>query len=217
MWSESIDLYCERLGAPFWAEPVNALSNIAFLFAAATAFRLWRKDGGGDLGILALIAVVAMVALGSFAFHTIATRGAMLLDVVPIGIFIYGYFLFAVRRLLAFSWPLAVGLLAVFAGMSTWLAVSVPRSVLNGSSGYFPALAALLAIGWWTRARTAGKALLAAAGVFGLSLFFRIIDLDICRAIPFGTHFLWHILNAIVLYLVLRSAIAERTQAPAQA
>ena len=48
MWSESIDLYCERTDPSFWAEPVNALTNIAFLIAAYAAYRLWRRDAPGD-------------------------------------------------------------------------------------------------------------------------------------------------------------------------
>ena len=34
-WTRQIDIYCERLGPGFWAEPVNALSNGAFLVAGA--------------------------------------------------------------------------------------------------------------------------------------------------------------------------------------
>jgi len=34
-WSAPIDLYCERTDASFWAEPANALTNAAFLIAAA--------------------------------------------------------------------------------------------------------------------------------------------------------------------------------------
>ncbi|HZP69257.1 MAG TPA: ceramidase domain-containing protein [Pseudolabrys sp.] len=217
MWSAPIDLYCERTGPAFWAEPVNAWSNIAFLLAAAVAFVEWRQKGAGDRAVLALVAAAAIVGLGSFAFHTLATRGAMMLDVVPIGIFIYGYTLFALRRILVLSWPLAVMLLAGFAALSTGLASWVPRSVLNGSSGYFPALAALLVIGWLTRAGDAGRAMLTAAAVFIASLVFRIIDLDICALLPVGTHFLWHILNAVVIYLVLHGAIGQRggTVAPA--
>jgi len=33
----SIDLYCERLGPEFWAEPINALTNGAVLYLAARA------------------------------------------------------------------------------------------------------------------------------------------------------------------------------------
>jgi hypothetical protein len=84
MWSIPIDLYCERVSPSFWAEPVNAVSNLAFLIAAIAAFDLWRRAGKSDRAILALVAV------GSFAFHTLATRGAMWLDVIPIGLFIYG-------------------------------------------------------------------------------------------------------------------------------
>lgn len=51
---------------------------------------------------------------------------------------------------------------------------------------------------------------LVAAGLFVVSLIFRIIDLDVCARFPIGTHFLWHVLNAAVLYTVLRGAIAER-------
>jgi hypothetical protein len=45
MWSTPLDLYCERTDLSFWAEPVNALSNAAFLIAAAFAYRDWRTRG----------------------------------------------------------------------------------------------------------------------------------------------------------------------------
>jgi hypothetical protein len=160
--------------------------------------------------ILALIVVVAVVGLGSFAFHTLATRGAMLLDVTPIGFFIYGYFLLALRRFLLLSWRVALALLVGFITLSLALASYVPREVLNGSSGYLPALAALIVLGWLLRSHGAGQALLVAAGLFIISLIFRIADLEVCPRWPLGTHFLWHVFNAAVLYTVLRGAIAER-------
>lgn len=213
MWTTPIDLYCERLDPSFWAEPVNALTNGAFLIAAWAAFSLWRRQGQGDTAVLALILVAVAVGLGSFAFHTWATRGAMLLDVGPIGVFIYGYFLLALRRFLALAWPIALGLLAGFIMLSNGLASLVPRSVLNGASGYLPALAALVVIGFMLRQRPAGTAMLGAAGLFTAALILRIVDLDVCGAVPVGTHFLWHVLNAVVLYTVLRGAIREKAAA----
>ena len=41
-WAENIDLYCERTGPGLWAEPLNALSNLAFI---AVAVILWRRAG----------------------------------------------------------------------------------------------------------------------------------------------------------------------------
>jgi uncharacterized membrane protein YfcA len=99
-WSTPIDQYCERIDASFWSEPANALTNIAFLIAAAVAFASWRRAGGRDWPALALIAVVVVVGLGSFIFHTVATRGARLADIIPIAVFIYGYLLLALRRFL---------------------------------------------------------------------------------------------------------------------
>ena len=75
-WSDPVIDYCERRGHAFWAEPLNALTNIAFLLAAAGAFALWRRHGGRDVAALALIGVTALVGVGSFVFHTLATRGA---------------------------------------------------------------------------------------------------------------------------------------------
>ena len=42
-WRSHLDLYCERLGPGFWAEPLNAVSNAAFILAAAYGFVLWRR------------------------------------------------------------------------------------------------------------------------------------------------------------------------------
>ncbi len=210
-WSTPIDLYCERTDPSFWSEPVNAVSNIAFLFAAAAAYWSWRRSGRRDPAVLALIGVVVLIGFGSFTFHTVATRGAILLDVGPIGIFIYGYFLLALRRFLHLAWPLAIAGLLGFVVLSTVVTDQAPRTVLNGSSGYLPALVALVAIGGMVRATPWGRAMLLSATIFVVSIALRTIDLDICNAVPLGTHFLWHICNAIVLYLALRGAIAERS------
>jgi Ceramidase len=209
MWSIPIDLYCERVSPSFWAEPVNAVSNLAFLIAAIAAFDLWRRAGKSDRAILALVAVIVAVGFGSFAFHTLATRGAMWLDVIPIGLFIYGYFLLAMRRFLLLSWS-ALMLLVGFIALSTGLGSLIPREALNGSSGYLPALAALIILGSNLRRNRVRQTLLVAAGLFVVSLAFRIVDLDVCAAWPLGTHFLWHLLNAAVLYTVIWAAVEER-------
>jgi hypothetical protein len=40
-----------------------------------------------------------------------------------------------------------------------------------------------------------------------VSLVFRTVDEAVCTAIPIGTHFLWHVCNAIMLYLLLAALI----------
>jgi hypothetical protein len=213
-WSTPIDLYCERTDASLWAEPANALTNAAFLIAAAAAFVTWRRqaerDGaranGRDLPALALIIVVLSVAVGSFIFHTVATRGAALADVIPIAIFIYGYLLLALRRFLHLSAGVAIAIVIAYAAGAQALSWLAPARALNGSVGYLPALVALIVVARTTRG-PARRALELAVMLFTLSLALRTIDLDACEAFPLGTHFLWHLLNAAVLYALLRAAI----------
>src|SRR5215475_2874249 len=145
-WSAPIDLYCERTDASFWAEPANALTNAAFLIAAAAAFWLWRRAGSRDWPALALIVVVVAVGLGSFAFHTLATRGAVLADVIPIAIFIYGYLLLALRRFVGLSAAVSVAIVAVYAVGPQALSWLAPPYALNGSIGYLPPLVALIVV-----------------------------------------------------------------------
>jgi hypothetical protein len=205
-WSTPIDLYCERTDASLWAEPANALTNAAFVIAAAAAFVLWRRAGGRDWPALALIVVVVAVGLGSFAFHTVATRGAVLADVIPIAIFIYGYLLLALRRFLHLPARLAIAIVIVYAVGAQALSWLAPARALNGSVAYLPALAALIVVARTTRA-PARRALGLAVMLFTLSLALRTIDLEACEPFPLGTHFLWHLLNAAVLYVLLRAVI----------
>jgi hypothetical protein len=45
--------------------------------------------------------------------------------------------------------------------------------------------------------------------VFAVSLTARTVDRPLCTDIPIGTHFVWHILNAVVL-LVVGYAVLDR-------
>jgi hypothetical protein len=205
-WSSPIDLYCERTDASFWAEPANALTNAAFLIAAAAAFVLWRRAGGRDRPALALIVVLAAVGLGSFTFHAVATRGAMLADVIPIAIFIYGYLLLALRRFLHLSAGVAIAIVVGYAAGAQALSWLAPPRALNGSIDYLPALVAMVAMARVTHGRVR-RGLELAVMIFTVSLALRTIDLAACETFPVGTHFLWHLLNAVVLYVLLRTAI----------
>jgi hypothetical protein len=215
-WLTPIDNYCERLGPGFWAEPLNAATSAAFIAAALYALVLWRRAGSRDGPALWLVAVTFVVGTGSFLFHTFANRWSLLADVLPIAVFIYSYFLLAMRRYLNLGLVAAIGATALFMVFNMsfgrlWFGV-LPGMTLNGSVGYIPAALALLAVGiacLLSGVREVGRALLAAACVFALSLVFRSIDGTICATIPAGSHFLWHGLNAFVLLILTRAAIVH--------
>ena len=209
-WADPVDLYCERTDASFWSEPVNAVSNAAFLIAAVLALRLWRRGDREDWPALALIIVVAAVGVGSFVFHTVATRAAILADVIPIAVFIYGYLLLALVRFLRFRVIVAAAIVVAYAACAQALSALAPPRLLNGSIGYLPALAALIAVTITATQRRVRRSLGLAALVFTVSLGFRTADMVMCAGFPLGTHFAWHILNAIVLYVLLQTANAAR-------
>jgi len=209
-WFKAIDGYCERTGPDFWSEPLNAASNAAFLIAAVAAARGAVRPGSApDVTVLALSALVAVIGIGSFLFHTFANRWSLIADVVPIAIFILAYLFVAMRRYFGLS-PLGAGAvtLAFFLG-SRLFEAALPYKFLNGSGGYLPAWAALLAVGAVLQARgdPAGGRILAAALVFTASLAFRSLDHAVCEALPIGVHYMWHVLNALTLYILLQAAL----------
>lgn len=215
-WTATIDIYCERMSPGFWAEPVNALSNAAFLLAA-----IWGAVTARRLGVMhpvawLLIVLAGLIGVGSFLFHTYATTWAALADVAPIWTFVAVFVLAAIRYLIGMT-PGRVALVSVLVIAAAALAARLLAMTegtdapaapdpLNGSGQYAPALLALVVFSILTRWRGHPSAnwIAAATGVFLLSLTFRTLDRDICGAIPLGTHFLWHLLNGLVIALLLQ-------------
>jgi len=205
MLTDYIDEYCERLAPGLWGEPLNALSNIGFFIAA---WLIWRRQAGrervGDLRALDIL--LFLVGLGSLAFHTFATRWSLFLDSGFITIFLLVYLhRFLVRRVECVPWVAAAGVVA-FVALDTVLKQVLAGLPLNGSEFYAAAFFVLLAMAAWLQFRRlpGRQALGAAAGMFVVSIFLRSLDERLCPVWPLGTHFVWHLLNAAVLYACLR-------------
>src|SRR5262249_61672034 len=121
-------------------------------------------------------------------------------------LFIDGALALRLRRFPGLSFLLTLAVLVAYVALSRGLSLIAPPGTLNGSIDYLPALAAMLIMLGFVPAPVR-PAIALAAGVFCVSLTFRTIDRAICGAFPLGTHFIWHLLNAIVLFALLRSAI----------
>ena len=112
--------YCERLNADFWAEPLNAWTNLAFILAALLAYRLWHRQGTADWPVAALIVVVMLIGIGSFLFHTMPAPWSRRADVFPIRLFAFGYFALAVWRFIGLGFLGTALATALFLAASTW-------------------------------------------------------------------------------------------------
>ncbi|WP_375551863.1 ceramidase domain-containing protein [Rhodophyticola porphyridii] len=195
-----IDAYCERLSPDFWAEPVNALTNLAFMLAAVVmAARLW---GHGLPVALTLTGILFAIGLGSFLFHTYATGWSAMADVVPIAGFILLY-LFALNRHV-WRWPLWLALLGTlaflpYAALTTPVFSALPFFDISAAYWTVPLALVIYAGLLRRRAGALARGMMIGAGLLALSLTARSLDMPLCAALPLGTHFLWHILNAIML------------------
>jgi hypothetical protein len=204
-----IDLYCERLGPDFWAEPVNALTNLGFVLAAWLIWRFAVQKQVQDPGIAIVTGVIAAIGIGSFLFHTMATPLTRWLDVLPILVFQLMYIGLYARRVIALHWAVILSMLVIFLAAALY-GRQFPE-ILNGSLIYAPALLVIAGLGiYHYRSRKKARGLLlVAATAFLLSVFFRSIDNAVCSQFALGTHFLWHIFNALVIYLVMRALLVN--------
>lgn len=217
-WTAAIDLYCERRSAAFWAEPVNAWSNLAFPVAALWASVAARRSGGATPAFRVLVGLAALVGLGSFLFHTFATVWSEYADTIPIWSFVAATIYVAASRIAGVQPGPVVGALLVAAVVVVVVfvtatdpdaAVAPSAAPLNGSGQYAPALLVLAAFAAYAGIRklpTRGV-LLAATLAFLAALSFRTIDLRVCAGFPLGTHFLWHLLDGLMVGLILMALL----------
>ena len=208
MEKDYIDIYCERTGSEFWSEPVNALSNFAFIFSAIilTVYILKYRSNKDNFIQWIFVLLIYLIGLGSFSFHTFANSLSLFADVVPIALFIVLYTWYTFQRLIYINsiFPYVALLLIII--FSIFLSF-IP---LYGSQSYLGALLFLFLVGFYLKIFTKSKfaySLIIASFIFLISISFRTLDQIICGYLSVGTHFMWHFLNSILLFIVTKVMI----------
>ena len=199
-WMRTIDGYCERMDPGYWAEPLNAVTNAAFLIAAAI---MWVRVRHSGLGLAhTLVILLAGIGVGSYLFHTHAQVWAAFADSGFIAMFCVVY-VFAINRdyLGLRGWRAygATGLFIPYVVATVPIFAMLPFFQI--SSGYWPLplLLGLYGLALRQRAPATARGLWAATGLVCVSLIFRSLDETLCAVNPLGTHFVWHILNGVLL------------------
>ena len=197
-WFETIDGYCERIDASFWSEPLNAVTNVVFLMAAIWVLR--REELNNKARALAFL--LGMIGIASFLFHSVATAWAGALDVLFILLFTLLYIFVATEDFLGL--PRRSALVVTlgyfpFSVVVDWL--TLPLSFLGSTRIYIPILIliTLYSLILYKKFPYLSRGLAMGALLLTISMFARSVDLPLCETIPTGTHFLWHVINAIML------------------
>ena len=201
--------YCERAGQMgFWAEPLNAITNLAFIIAAGFALgkllSLPQRSVKevGDIWLLCLL--LFAIGVGSFLWHTVPKQWTLLADVLPIVVFINLYLFSLFRRVMKWDWWQVVIVWVAFHVINQGLSL-LPETEFSGSLLYAPAIIILffaMAVAVFNKLPFA-RSLFITTAIFFVSLTLRTVDLAACSKWGIGTHFFWHVLNAIVTYRLL--------------
>lgn len=207
-----LDAYCERAGDPtFWAEPLNAVTNLSFIFFAILAIRILKPlSFKSHADIWGLVISMIAIGVGSALWHTYAVTWAVLADTIPIYIFINIYIFSLFIRIFKLRWWKAGLIWLAYQSVGAWFSMNLSHDTLNGTIMYAPTYGLLvIALIWLSkRGHEATSLMRKIVVVFTISLVFRTLDLELCDIIPVGTHFMWHILNGWVLYSLIKLMIS---------
>ena len=217
-------IYCET-GHPwlFMAEPVNTITNAAIIIAAYLAYRYVRKSRVGfSADLVVLLFLLFAVGIGSTLWHGLRTQWALELDWIPGVLFLLVFTALWFRQL--FGWAAGIGA-AILMYAATVASVAFTWRFFGDLHGpttnlrFVPGFAVITLFALGLVAVTARKyggeagrlgAVILACGV-GAAVF-RSIDLIVCPYIPFGTHFLWHLLLSTASCLCIVLLVRMKTQ-----
>lgn len=196
-------VYCEL---PIWGdvfEPLNTISNLAFIVSAYFVWRLRKEVGEASLRrqILILASILAAIGLGSGLWHFYRESWALALDIIPIQLFLLAFLWFFLSKLFTSVW-LRICLALAFIATTVLVPVLIPIA-----SGYLGSLVFAFLLGAYVYYKYPawGRYFITTLVIFSGSLILRQSDLTLCDVTRgHGSHLLWHILNAYVLYRFAR-------------
>lgn len=203
---------CERHAGGIFAEPLNVLSNIGFLYVSHAIYCYYKRNE--DIGrrkiydIQVMTLLIFIIGVNSILFHMFPSSITELMDTLPIVLFILIYFISVIIRIGRCNLFQTAICAIAFVGFSHTLVSQFPRA-LNDSMGYLSSMMALIGIAIYLhlRARPSSQYFMLASIIGVVSLFCRAIDKAICDIWPYGTHFIWHSLNALLLYILMKQII----------
>ena len=110
----------------------------------------------------------------------------------------------------------ALGAAAILPWVAVLGAVFESLPFFRISAAYWPVALLIVAYGalLMRRAPATGRGLLAGAGLLTASLLARSLDAPLCAAVPSGTHWLWHLLNAAMLGWMIEVHRRHRAVSP---
>ncbi|MGQ0528788.1 MAG: ceramidase domain-containing protein, partial [Panacagrimonas sp.] len=149
-WLTSVDLYCERFDDGLFAEPLNAVSNLAFVAVGmALLIQLPRLfvPGRSPVVLEILSGLIVLIGICSGAFHVFAVRWAAALDVLSIALFIYTFVVCFAHYALSLRWGMAWIAAPVFWAFGVVVTAPFDPQAFNGSVDYLPALLGLSLMG----------------------------------------------------------------------
>ena len=196
---QSIDLYCERQNILFWSEPINALTNFFFIvFGLYLFFKTFNDKFSRVLSIELVI-----IGVFSFLFHTFANLLTAIMDTFSILIFGFTYLFGANFWFLNLSITKSISGVLIFVPYSmlvTFFFAAIFR-IDEWFSLYYSYVFLFLGYSIYLRNKNpyVSKNLFICFFILLISVILRSIDHKFCSNLSLGTHFLWHILNSIVL------------------
>lgn len=198
-----IDLpyFCERQGGTgLLSEPVNVFTNVVFFIVAWLLFqKLKNKKVPKTLHLFVPLSIA--IGTGSVLFHIFHNPFTNLIDGLPILITML-LFVFLFMRSVFKSKRMILVILLIFFILQLTLYISGYRNVENVSVRHLINIFAfpLLIIIAFKKFSPQIHLLVFAFISYAVAIALRFLEPAICQAFPIGTHFTWHILNALVIY-----------------
>ena len=204
----NLGLYCERIAHGEWQEPFNTFSALTFVCAGLLGLWFCLGKVKGDMLRVSMALCTLVIGVVSFIFHVHGTRLSLVYDLLPIIVFdILAAWAILSRGM---NMPTETTFLMTLFICITSLALT-PLSNLYGFSfsgvehAGFVSWLLLLSLFLMARGElSSGGTLLLAGVMLVFALFFKSIDIPQCAQYTHGTHWLWHMVNALASYLIIR-------------
>ena len=164
----------------------------------------YYKKNKAEKTLYILPFLIFLISIGSFVFHLKPNLITLLMDVVPIFLFSLSFIYLVNKNLLKISNFSNLSYLIFFSLTTFIVPPYLNFEFLNGSESYISNYLFLFfySLIFYFRNYPERNLLLISFLIFNFALFFRTIDNEICQNYTNGTHFLWHMINSYLLFLL---------------